>query len=609
MLLLEKIFGWIWLASVSGAVVGLALLLLKKLLRGRLSPAWQYALWLILLVKLLLPMGPASPYSAYNALPPSLQQMQTAPSVTEPAPMGAWTAVPAIGPAAGGDIVIFSWHQLAALAWLVGAVLVLLFWGVQYNRMQRTLRRQGRTAPEDWQKLLARCQAEAGVRQPVTLMVQPLFASPALSGLVRKRLLLPANAEALSEKELRYVFLHELCHLRHGDLWLNALLLILQALHWFNPVLWLCFAQVRRDRELYCDAAVVRHLGETERLDYGRALLEAAAQKPAASMRLLAMANDHDSLRERIVQIKKAAFWQKHRTAIALLGGVCLVGAAFLFLTGPQAEEPTQENVPSVEATSIEEALWEKRTPYVGDPAASGEIEALLPLRQNLRKAALQTTVEPYGMTVQLLMTEDLLSAADQEQLFRNAAMLMALIGNLDYVDYQITTGAYDVSYKGHITRQAAAAGFDSADLHDVSSEQEIFYDWVDKWRISDVAENAQAAFWSESPARDLLPPEAEEAVQVYADGTIENKALYQAYSSGQRMELIVLIYRDDGRTLSYWQRYSQDAEGGLVCTSYLPAEGNIFAGTYNETTPQPFTPQNAKEWAAKLLGLTGQIK
>lgn len=61
MLLLEKVFSWIWLASVSGALVGLALLLLKKLLRGHLSPTWQYALWLILLVKLVLPMGPARP--------------------------------------------------------------------------------------------------------------------------------------------------------------------------------------------------------------------------------------------------------------------------------------------------------------------------------------------------------------------------------------------------------------------------------------------------------------------------------------------------------------------------------------------------------------------
>ena len=362
--------------------------------------------------------------------------------------------------------------------------------------------------------------------------------------------------------------------------------------------------------ELACDAAVIRHLGEAERLAYGRALLEAAAQKQmASSLRLLAMAREDDGLRERILQIKKAAFWQTHRRAVALLGGICLVGAALLFLTGPQTEEPAPEEVPSIEATSIEEALWEKRTPYLGDPAASGEIEALLPFRQNLRKAALQTTVEPYGITVQLKIAEESLTVADQEQLFRNAAMLMALIGNLDYVDYQITTTAYTVSYKGHITRQAAAAGFDSADLHDVSSEQEIFYDWVDTWRTSDVTEDAQAVFWSESPARDLLPPETEEAVQVYADGTIHNEALYQAYSSGQRMELIVLIYRDDSRTLSYWQRYGQDAEGHLVCTSYLPAEGNIFAGTYNETTPQPFTPQNAKEWASELLGLTGQVR
>ena len=79
MTFLENLFSWVWQASLGAAAVGLVLLVLKKLLRGRLSPAWQYALWLILLVKLLVPVGPASPYSAYNALPPSVQQVQNAP--------------------------------------------------------------------------------------------------------------------------------------------------------------------------------------------------------------------------------------------------------------------------------------------------------------------------------------------------------------------------------------------------------------------------------------------------------------------------------------------------------------------------------------------------
>lgn len=608
MLLLEKIFSWVWQASLGAAAVGLVLLVLKKLLRGRLSPAWQYALWLILLVKLLVPVGPASPYSAYNALPPSVQQVQNAPLVTEPFQVSAWTAIPAVGPAGSGGLVILSWHQLASVVWLIGVVLVLLFWGWQYSRMLRILRRQGRRAPKEQQVLLDRCRKETGVSQKVELIVQPLFASPALTGLVHKRLLLPEAGTALEEAQLRYIFLHELYHLRHGDLWVNVLLVFFQALHWFDPVLWLCFAQVRRDREMVCDAAVVRHLGEGERLDYGQALLEAAAQKPQASMRLLAMANDHESLRERIVQIKRAAFWRKHRTAIAILGSICLVGTALLFLTGPQAEEPAQQDVPSVEATSFEEALWSSRAPYLGNASAIGRIEGLLPFRQAVRKTALQTTIEPYGLTVQLALLEaETLTAEDQVQLYRNAAMLMALSDNLDYVDYQITTGEQFVSWKGRITRADAAAGFDSADLHDVVSEQAIFYAWVETWKTADAADYAQAAFWSESPACDLLPPEGAEAVQVYADGTIHDKALYQAYLAGERSDLLVFIYSDDGRTLNYWQHYSRDGEGGLICTSYLPAEANIFAGTYNESSTQPFAPQNVKEWAQKLLQPAGE--
>lgn len=67
--------------------------------------------------------------------------------------MGVWTVISAIGPSASGNIAPFSWHRLAAVVWLAGALLVLLFWAVQYIKMQHILRRQGRPAPDAWQTL------------------------------------------------------------------------------------------------------------------------------------------------------------------------------------------------------------------------------------------------------------------------------------------------------------------------------------------------------------------------------------------------------------------------------------------------------------------------
>lgn len=70
------------------------------------------------------------------------------------------------------------------------------------------------------------------------------------------------------------VLLHELTHLKRHDLPLNWLLCALQALHWFNPLLWLAFARMRADREMACDAQVLAADAEDRRADYGHALLK-----------------------------------------------------------------------------------------------------------------------------------------------------------------------------------------------------------------------------------------------------------------------------------------------------------------------------------------------
>ena len=107
------------------------------------------------------------------------------------------------------------------------------------------------------------------------VMVSSAVGSPAVAGLLRPVLLLPASfPNGFSAGEARMVLLHELTHLKRHDLPLNWLLCVLQALHWFNPLLWLAFARMRTDRETACDAQVLGADAEDRRADYGHALLK-----------------------------------------------------------------------------------------------------------------------------------------------------------------------------------------------------------------------------------------------------------------------------------------------------------------------------------------------
>jgi len=89
---------------------------------------------------------------------------------------------------------------------------------------------------------------------------------PALFGFVRPRLLLPQGMlETYSLENLRYVFIHELAHLRQRDIYLGWLMALLQVVHWFNPLMWFAFGRMRADRELACDTLAISTLARMSR--------------------------------------------------------------------------------------------------------------------------------------------------------------------------------------------------------------------------------------------------------------------------------------------------------------------------------------------------------
>lgn len=119
----------------------------------------------------------------------------------------------------------------------------------------------------------------ASVLRPVVLVLRSLLRNPLPArwryALWRPvRLLNEGFQHNLSAEESGFVLRHELLYIRHGDLWVNALLCGLLAVHWFNPLLWLAFLRARADREAACDEQVLRGEPAAGRAAYGHNLLK-----------------------------------------------------------------------------------------------------------------------------------------------------------------------------------------------------------------------------------------------------------------------------------------------------------------------------------------------
>lgn len=333
---LHSLFDWTLEASLRASLLAVTVVLIQVALRKRIPARWRYALWLPVLLVVVLPVLPESRWSAENimAVRATVPQPLIMPEAVPMEPVSmAETELPATAKPA------INWTDLAALVWAMGAALFLVLGLLSYLSTMRRFRRAA-TVPEP--ALLAQIEALcAELRLRVPRVVQaPTIESPAVAGVLHPMLLLPPEfGAAFTAHESALVLKHELMHLKRGDLPVNALICLMQAAHWFNPVLWWAAARVRQDREAACDAQVLASAQEDCRSDYGHALLkaESAFLPRRFCVGLVGIFEQGKALRFRIEAI--ASYRRSHPAAGVLIAGL-MVALTFLGATRAISANP-----------------------------------------------------------------------------------------------------------------------------------------------------------------------------------------------------------------------------------------------------------------------------
>lgn len=323
-----------WILSAS--VLAAAVIALRYALGGRISPRIQYALWALVLVRLLVPVNFGSaPFSVGNAIPTLAAGEAPPAAVTEPvtvaSPQPAAPAVspethethpvPASSPAQeeeGLGLPALTLNQGLTLLWLAGAAAVGLCFAGANLRLARRLRRSRQ--PVD-------CPEAREVPRPV--FVTEAVESPCLFGLSHPAIYV--TPEVLGDREaLRYALAHEVTHFRHRDHIWACLRGVAVALHWYNPLVWWGAVLSRRDGESACDEATIRALGEENRAAYARALLRLTC---GTTRRLpttaTTMAGSPRALRERITRIARPSRRKAGVAAAVLVLAAAAVGCTF----------------------------------------------------------------------------------------------------------------------------------------------------------------------------------------------------------------------------------------------------------------------------------------
>jgi beta-lactamase regulating signal transducer with metallopeptidase domain/Tol biopolymer transport system component len=331
----QSFFGWLLQMTLIASVVTCLILLIQKVLGGKLGPRWCHALWLVLLIRMILPWAPSSRVSLFNLVPSwdrQIQRAQSSESTEQQGPSHAGQtsntaeAIPARKsesdvtiqkqvipePGAIADIQIESQSRLVSLRrvlpvlWLAGSIVIGAYLLISNFTLWRIVKRDSPLVNQTMLELFEECKAQMGVQSLVVVVPSSQIRSPALFGFIRPRLLLPSEMlEKASHEEMRYVFLHELAHLKRRDIYLGWLTSLLQVLHWFNPLVWFAFYRMRADRELACDALVLARTQKEESQEYGQAIV-GLVRRFSRSRTLPAMAGILESksqLKRRIAMI------------------------------------------------------------------------------------------------------------------------------------------------------------------------------------------------------------------------------------------------------------------------------------------------------------------
>ena len=362
----------------AGAVIALLLVLGPRLSR-RLSPRWRYWAWLLVAVRLLLPLDLSLPRAPVQVAAPAgwsapeydgmegdvraADDFGYNGAVFGETHYEVWYTddsqvdhhlydfvLVRLEGTGGSWSLSFRWERI----WGAGAAVSLLLLAAGYLRLLWLVRRRRRPAgEEDLSELLHQGRRLGLGRTPGLYRVSGLT-SPCLVGLFRPAILLPGS---LTGEALSWSLAHELTHWRRRDLWFQLAMSLSRCVHWFNPLVWLMVRAARRDMELCCDYDLLRGEGMNSRQAYGRAILEqmTAGQRSFSSL-TTGFSGGKKEVFARFRAMMDTAPREKGRAALALAAAAVVLSGA---LVSCQTAEPgTEDSQPGESEAFTVQYAW-----------------------------------------------------------------------------------------------------------------------------------------------------------------------------------------------------------------------------------------------------------
>ncbi|MFV5916532.1 M56 family metallopeptidase [Bacillus cereus] len=375
---LPHFFDWLIETTIMASILVGLILCIKVLFRNKLTPRWQYMLWIILIIRLVLPWSPDSSYSIYSVLTYknddaflssrnpvatflSKEHMQELKGIddtkiltkedtsTTSSTQTDQTNKTQTHINKEQDDGTVPYYTICIYIWLTGVILLIVATFIMNKRLLLYIKKQPVITDEKIIQIFKECKQSMSVRQDIPLLVSGKVSSPTVFGFIRPKLLLSTvHMEILEEQQLRYIFHHELAHIKRRDVGVNWIMHGLLILNWFNSILWYAYSCMREDQELACDALALTCIDSKEQIAYGHTIIS-LLEHYSGYYQVPGVANfskNKRMLKRRILMIKK---FQKKSYRWSALGAVAVIAVSSVSLLNARADIPTNSEKQQIE--------------------------------------------------------------------------------------------------------------------------------------------------------------------------------------------------------------------------------------------------------------------
>ncbi len=268
---LSAFFSWLMDYTIDISIL-ICLIFIIRLITSKRVPAWwHYKLWIILLLRMIIPLKFKNPLNIPVVVPITIDE-----SLFESILIDEDFMISKIssGLSANQQGLNIQVNDLLLFLYISGTIFFGIYILVKNIRFRNIIKKEPVMTEKRVLCLFEECKQRMKAKTLLQITVTNKIKTPALYGYICPRLLLPVGvAEKLSSAELTYIFMHELGHLKRHDIGVAWLFTFLHILQWFNPLVWLAFYQMRIDQESACDSAVLSRINNNQTIDYASTII------------------------------------------------------------------------------------------------------------------------------------------------------------------------------------------------------------------------------------------------------------------------------------------------------------------------------------------------